>query len=380
MRDRHDCGSHNEETRRVRRTVHKAQHNREIPSRAARRTARAIPSAPRRVRRPSTYVAANRTRSGSPASSCVELDLREGEKVTVPQIEATAPEWNRARHHKLGNRRLATQKSTKRALSRVIRSPKPWLRFLGWLDEPNEPCKFGGAEIVAYERWIRAERGYAEGTIGKQIRCVEEFFDCLAASGKQLASVQVSDIDDAIEAKKARRHYSRVTIRGHAERLRAFVRFAEHRGWCTPGMAEGVLPGRFHPGEQVRSTLSRVDIRRLLATTDGDRPADKRDRAILMLLIVYGLRAGEVRGLQLDDLDWPAAKSAARTSSRSATVGPARPTRNVARAPPQDRADRSLRRRSPKPLDKPSFGTFSKSARRVLNGLYSSPSRHRSDR
>ena len=228
------------------------------------------------------------------------LDLREGEKVTVPQIEATAPEWNRARHHKLGNRRLATQKSTKRALSRVIR----WLRFLSWLDEPNEPCKFGGAEIVAYERWMRAERGYAEGTIGKQLRSVEEFFDCLAASGKQLASVQVSDIDDAIEAKKARRHYSRVTIRGHAERLRAFVRFAEHRGWCTPGMAEGVLPGRFYPGEQVRSTLSRVDIRRLLATTDGDRPAGKRDRAILMLLIVYGLRAGEVRGLQLDDLDW----------------------------------------------------------------------------
>ena len=151
---------------------------------------------------------------------------------------------------------------------------------------------------------MRAERGYAEGTIGKQLRSVEEFFDCLAASGKQLASVQVSDIDDAIEAKKARRHYSRVTIRGHAERLRAFVRFAEHRGWCTPGMAEGVLPGRFYPGEQVRSTLSRVDIRRLLATTDGDRPADKRDRAILMLLIVYGLRAGEVRGLQLDDLDW----------------------------------------------------------------------------
>ena len=54
----------------------------------------------------------------------------------------------------------------------------------------------------------------------------------------------------------------------------------------------------------MRSTLSRVDIQRLLATTDGDRLADKRDRAILMLLIVYGLRAGEVRGLQLDDLDW----------------------------------------------------------------------------
>ena len=29
-----------------------------------------------------------------------------------------------------------------------------------------------------------------------------------------------------------------------------------------------------------------------------------RDRAILMLFIGYGLRAGEVGGLQLDDLDW----------------------------------------------------------------------------
>ena len=59
-----------------------------------------------------------------------------------------------------------------------------------------------------------------------------------------------------------------------------------------------------YPDENVRSTLSRDDVRRLLATTDGDRPGDTRDRAILMLLIVYGLRAGEVRSLRLDDLDW----------------------------------------------------------------------------
>ena len=70
------------------------------------------------------------------------------------------------------------------------------------------------------------------------------------------------------------------------------------------GIAEGIRPGRFYPGQTVRGTLSRADIERLLATTEGDRPVDKRDRAILMLLIVYGLRAGEVRTLQLDDLDW----------------------------------------------------------------------------
>ena len=50
--------------------------------------------------------------------------------------------------------------------------------------------------------------------------------------------------------------------------------------------------------------ISRTNVLRLLETTEGNRPVDKRDRAILMLLIAYGLRAGEVSTLRLDDLDW----------------------------------------------------------------------------
>jgi integrase/recombinase XerD len=34
------------------------------------------------------------------------------------------------------------------------------------------------------------------------------------------------------------------------------------------------------------------------------RPKDIRDRAILLLLVVYALRSGEVRALRLEDLDW----------------------------------------------------------------------------
>jgi integrase/recombinase XerD len=42
----------------------------------------------------------------------------------------------------------------------------------------------------------------------------------------------------------------------------------------------------------------------VLALTKGDRPADIRDHALLLLLTVYGLRAGEVVRLRLNDLDW----------------------------------------------------------------------------
>jgi integrase/recombinase XerD len=46
------------------------------------------------------------------------------------------------------------------------------------------------------------------------------------------------------------------------------------------------------------------DVRKLIESTGSDEPTDIRDRAILMLFAVYGLRAGEVAALQLDDLDW----------------------------------------------------------------------------
>ena len=97
---------------------------------------------------------------------------------------------------------------------------------------------------------------------------------------------------------------SRITIHDYAQRLRTFFRFAEGQGWCTPGLAEGIMPLRFHPGTPLPKGLDRDEVVHLLATTEGNRPVDVRDRAILMLLIAYGLRAGEVAGLQIDDLDW----------------------------------------------------------------------------
>jgi integrase len=42
----------------------------------------------------------------------------------------------------------------------------------------------------------------------------------------------------------------------------------------------------------------------LIATTEGDRLANIRDRAILLLLAIYGFRADEVRRLRLEDFDW----------------------------------------------------------------------------
>ena len=45
-------------------------------------------------------------------------------------------------------------------------------------------------------------------------------------------------------------------------------------------------------------------VTRLLAGCDRRRLVGRRDFAILLLLSRLGLRAGEVAGLRLDDVDW----------------------------------------------------------------------------
>ena len=230
------------------------------------------------------------------------LDLERGDRVNVSRVEAASKEWSRPDQNRYVRRRRvrARPDSTRRFFGRAVQ----WLRFLGRLEEPARARHPHTAEVAAYEAWMRGERGLSEQTIQGCCAAVDQFFGWLSASEMPLVSIGITDIDTAIAAKHATGRCNRTTINIYARRLRAFFRFAEDQGWCMPGMAAAIIPGQAYPDETVPAGLTRKDILRLLATTEGNRPVDKRDRAILMLLVAYGMRAGEVRALELDDLDW----------------------------------------------------------------------------
>ena len=225
------------------------------------------------------------------------LDLREGERVSVTRIEAATGQWSTpgGRH----SRRPARPDARQRFRGCAVR----WLRFVDLLVEPRARQHAHAGEVALFAAQMRDERGWSEETIRGCCHTADRFFDWLDERSVALASVRSTDIDQAV-ARYHVRGYSRVTIHDYAQRLRTFFRFAEQQGWCTPGLAEGILPSRFYPGETIPKGLNRGEALRLLATTEGDRPGDLRGRAILMVLITYGLRAGEVAGLRLDDLDW----------------------------------------------------------------------------
>lgn len=226
------------------------------------------------------------------------LDLREGDRVSAARIEAVAAIWSQPQGRRC--RHAASPKNRRRFVSSGVR----WLRFLGWIDEPEIEWSPHHAEMTIYEDWLRGERGLSDETIRGYGSAAAQFFSWLAVSDALLASVTINDIDAAIAAKKAQGTCNRRSMHDYAQSLRAFFRFAEKRGWCQPGLATGIMPPRFMADETVPKGISREDVLRLLASVQGDRPVDKRNRAILVLLIAYGLRAGEVAGLRLDDLDW----------------------------------------------------------------------------
>jgi integrase/recombinase XerD len=226
------------------------------------------------------------------------LELKEGGRVRVSEIEAATAIWSQPKERRCD--RSASPKARTRFVNHAVR----WLNFLGWLDDAEGARHLHGAQVEAYEAWMRGDRGLSEETIRVYRDAADQFFDWLAANDIPLASVRIAHIDGAITDKKARGTCGRRAMHDYAQRLRAFFRFAEARGWCMPSMANGIMPPRCKRDEAVPKGLKREDVLRLLATTEGDRPVDKRDRAILMLFVAYGLRAGEVGGLRLDDFDW----------------------------------------------------------------------------
>ena len=225
------------------------------------------------------------------------LDLREGERVSMTRIEAAAGQWS------LPGGRRCSRPARPDARQRFFGHAVRWLRFVELFEERCKVQHAHVGEVAVFAAWMRKERGWSEDTIRGCCSTVDRFFHRLDERGVALVSVRIADIDQAV-ARWHARDCSRVTIHDYAQRLRTFFRFAERQGWCTPGLADGILPSRFHRGETVAKGLNRDEVLRLLATTEGSRPADLRDRAILMVLIAYGFRSGEVAGLRLDDLDW----------------------------------------------------------------------------
>jgi integrase/recombinase XerD len=201
----------------------------------------------------------------------------------------------------LADRRM-TLRNARTTRQRFINVTRPWFRFLGWWNEPVVMYEFQD-KIDKYCLWMRNERGFTDSTIAGWRCRVRDFLVWANAGNRELQHLRPGDID-AYFIDDVAHHWGRRTVATVAALLRNFLRYAASQGWCRYQLADAIRGPRIYAQESLPYAPGWSDVQRLLACTLIDAPKDIRDRAILMLLSIYGMRATEVATLRLDQVDW----------------------------------------------------------------------------
>ena len=150
---------------------------------------------------------------------------------------------------------------------------------------------------------MRDDRGFTPSTVEQLGRTIRRFLRWCEQVNRQLGDLRAEDIDNYIATQGTGR-WARVSTANIASTLRGFLRYAAKEAWCSDRLPSSISRPRLYQQESLPYAPDWSDVRRMLADVDTDRPRDIRDRAILLLLAVYGMRSGEVAALRLDQIDW----------------------------------------------------------------------------
>lgn len=205
------------------------------------------------------------------------------------------------RDHQIDSRHAGLAGSALRALRRVYEvrgQPVPPWQPTAKRREPTSPL------LQAYAQHLAQHRGNPDVTVLKKLDHVGKLFDHLANSGKTWHQLRLPDIDAFLL--KCARQYARSTTAGIASTVRSFARFLLASGRIKLDLADAVISPVQPKFERPRRALPWEDVQRLLVAVDTSTARGLRDHALLLMMSTYGLGAGEVVRLQLQDIDWEA--------------------------------------------------------------------------
>jgi integrase/recombinase XerD len=100
---------------------------------------------------------------------------------------------------------------------------------------------------------------------------------------------------------RCRSHRTRSAAMSH---LRNFLRYLRWSAICREDLSRYVPRVPIWPMTGIPDYLPWDDVRRLIDSIHASDPVGKRDRALLMLAATTGMRNGELRRLELDDIRW----------------------------------------------------------------------------
>jgi integrase/recombinase XerD len=244
------------------------------------------------------------------------LDMPSKLLVTAQQISVASERWARQQC------RRGRAYSFRWSRELFVQVATDWLRFLGRLDEPPaKPLPFEGI-IQAFCEWMSAERGLSSVTVRNYSWHLKQLLKWCEEHNHPWPDIQLSDVDAFLSSRNDK-GWCRVSIATCAKALKAFFHYAGQRCWCHPLIAPAIQGPRLFSQDSLPSGPSWKEVERLMGCMAPDQPRDIRDRAILLLFALYGLRSSEVARLRLEDIDWESSRlSVYRSKQRKAQTYP----------------------------------------------------------
>lgn len=151
--------------------------------------------------------------------------------------------------------------------------------------------------------YLVSERGLRPASVEQYRFHLDRFEAYLARNGIQLAQVSATVLS-AFVADRSASGLAKTTVRDCCGVLRVFLRYTHREGVLRRDLSGTVEWPQIYKLSSIPRSISWEEVGKVLAGVDRRTPCGRRDYAILLLLVTYGLRAREVSALTLDDIDW----------------------------------------------------------------------------
>lgn len=184
----------------------------------------------------------------------------------------------------------------------LVRSLERFFDCRGFFGTPT-PTRIE-TKTAAYAAFLLGVRGLAPSTVVHHSATASQFLSHLGyeTRPKRLSQLAPRDIEAFVQ--RAGRRVGRPSLQHVVAQLRGFLRFLATEGEAPIGLDVGIDTPRVYRGEQLPRALPWETVRTLIRSIDRSLPTGRRDYAIFLLIVTYGLRTSDVASLKLEDIDW----------------------------------------------------------------------------
>jgi site-specific recombinase XerD len=216
-------------------------------------------------------------------------------------IEGFVALW--VREHSSG----CKNKASRRQVASTARNPVQQMLRLVLTDyaghrRRNRPQPFAEAAPDFFD-YLREERGLRPASVAlytHNLRRLERYLERIEL--RQLSGLSPAVLSGFLTA--SGQVLVKSTLTALCAQLRIFLRYLHRERLLASDLSRSFDCPRVYRLSNIPRAISWDEVRQLLESVDRRSALGKRDYAILLLLVTYGLRAREVAALTLDAIDW----------------------------------------------------------------------------